>query len=56
MTGSKADFQKGEQEGLPQKPPPIRREGVGNKYSFSKKGVGGGGGQTEWTGNSKSVN
>ena len=45
MTGSKADWKKGEQEGLPQNPPPIRREGVGDKYSFSKKGVGGGGGR-----------
>ena len=29
MNGSGADWQKGEQEGRPQKPPPVRREGVG---------------------------
>ena len=55
MNGSKAYCQKVEQEGRPQNNPPILREGVGDKYSCTRKGVGGGGGGIEGTGNSKSV-
>ena len=42
MNGSRADRQKGWKKGK-QKKPPVNREGVGDTYGCTRKGIGGGG-------------